>query len=58
LHSPDFKEMAIQFGYVTLFAVSFPLAALFAYLNNVTELRLDSYQVCNMHRRAEWRVQE
>jgi|EP01047_Picozoa_sp_COSAG01_P039961 hypothetical protein len=50
--------MAIQFGYVTLFAVSFPLAALFAYLNNVTELRLDSYQVCNMHRRAEWRVQE
>jgi|EP01047_Picozoa_sp_COSAG01_P079913 hypothetical protein len=54
----DFKEMSVQFGYVTLFAVSFPLAALFAWLNNVSEMRLDAYQVCRMHRRAEWRNQE
>ena len=35
----DFKEMIIQFGYVTLFAASFPLAALCAMVNNVTEIR-------------------
>ena len=54
----DFKEMSIQFGYVTLFAACYPLAGLLAWLNNVTELRLDSYQVCKMHRRSMWRVQE
>ena len=54
----DFKEMSLQFGYVTLFAVSFPLAAMMAYCNNIVEMRLDAYQVCRMHRRALWRVQE
>jgi hypothetical protein len=54
----DFKEMSIQFGYVTLFAVSYPLAALLAYLNNLSELRLDAYQVCHVHRRPRWRSQE
>ena len=54
----DFKEMSIQFGYVTLFAVSYPLAALLAWLNNISEIRLDAYQLCNMHRRADWRQQE
>ena len=34
----DFKDMAIQFGYVTLFAASFPLAALLAMINNILEV--------------------
>ena len=50
--------MIIQFGYVTLFAVSYPLAALLAWVNNIVEMRLDSYQLCKMHRRANWRPQE
>jgi hypothetical protein len=54
----DFKEMSIQFGYVTLFAVSFPLAALFAWINNISEIRLDASLICRMHRRAVWRMQE
>lgn len=54
----DFKEMSIQFGYATLFAVSYPLAATFAWINNLIEMRLDAYQLCNMHRRAHWRQQE
>jgi hypothetical protein len=54
----DFKEMSIQFGYATLFAVSYPLAAMFAWLNNLIEMRLDAYQLCNMHQRAYWRQQE
>lgn len=32
----------IQFGMVTLFVASFPLAPLFALLNNVIEIRLDA----------------
>eukprot|EP00329_Picozoa_sp_Boothbay-MS584-11_P000643 13177_6 len=37
----DFKDVAIQFGYVTLFAASFPVAALFALCNNIFEIRSD-----------------
>lgn len=32
----------IQFGFVTLFVASFPLAPLFALLNNIIEIRLDA----------------
>lgn len=32
----------IQFGFVSLFVASFPLAPLFALLNNVIEIRLDA----------------
>ncbi|MEE6511716.1 hypothetical protein FKM82_018434 [Ascaphus truei] len=34
--------MVIQFGFVTLFVASFPLAPLFALLNNIIEVRLDA----------------
>ncbi|XP_037538994.1 anoctamin-1-like [Nematolebias whitei] len=34
--------MVIQFGFVTLFVASFPLAPLFALLNNIIEIRLDA----------------
>ena len=33
--------MIIQFGYVTLFVAAFPLAPLFALLNNILEIRVD-----------------
>ncbi|XP_044537997.1 anoctamin-1 [Gracilinanus agilis] len=35
-------EPVIQFGFVTLFVASFPLAPLFALLNNIIEIRLDA----------------
>lgn len=34
--------IVIQFGFVTLFVASFPLAPLFALLNNIIEVRLDA----------------
>lgn len=34
--------IVIQFGFVTLFVASFPLAPLFALLNNIIEIRLDA----------------
>ncbi|XP_032804543.2 anoctamin-1-like [Petromyzon marinus] len=39
--NPEYMEMVIQFGFVTLFVASFPLAPFFALLNNVIEIRLD-----------------
>lgn len=46
-HSSDFIYLfiftpVIQFGFVSLFVASFPLAPLFALLNNVIEIRLDA----------------
>ncbi|XP_026218905.1 anoctamin-2b [Anabas testudineus] len=40
--TPEYMEMIIQFGFVSLFVASFPLAPLFALLNNVIEIRLDA----------------
>ncbi|XP_048118745.1 anoctamin-1a isoform X1 [Alosa alosa] len=40
--NPEYMEMIIQFGMVTVFVASFPLAPLFALLNNVIEIRLDA----------------
>ena len=34
----------IQFGFVTIFVAAFPLAPLFALLNNIVEIRLDAYK--------------
>ena len=41
----DYLELWVQFGQVTLFAVSFPLAGLFALLNNVIEIRSDAFKL-------------
>jgi len=41
----------IQFGFVTLFVTSFPLAPLFALINNLFETRLDAYRMIKMFQR-------
>ena len=43
LHS-DYLEMWIQYGLITMFVPAFPLAPLFALINNIIELRLDAYK--------------
>lgn len=43
----DFLEMFIQFGYVLLFSPAFPLAAFCALLNNLVEIRIDAFKLCN-----------
>ncbi|CAJ0569183.1 unnamed protein product, partial [Mesorhabditis spiculigera] len=40
----EYLEMVLQFGFVTLFVAAFPLAPLFALLNNILEIRLDAYK--------------
>eukprot|EP01119_Soliformovum_irregulare_P021006 TRINITY_DN688_c0_g1_i1.p1 TRINITY_DN688_c0_g1~~TRINITY_DN688_c0_g1_i1.p1 ORF type:complete len:694 (+),score=219.85 TRINITY_DN688_c0_g1_i1:123-2204(+) len=41
----DYNEMAIQFGYITLFAAAFPLAPVAALGNNIVELRTDALKL-------------
>lgn len=44
-------SLVIQFGMVTLFVASFPLAPLFALLNNIIEIRLDAKKFVTEMRR-------
>ncbi|VDN53075.1 unnamed protein product [Dracunculus medinensis] len=47
----EYLEMVIQFGFVTLFVSAFPLAPLFALLNNILEIRIDAYKYTMTTRR-------
>jgi hypothetical protein len=46
-----FKFLVIQFGFITLFVVAFPIAPLFAFLNNILEIRIDSHKFLVQMRR-------
>lgn len=46
-----FLFTVIQYGFVTLFVAAFPLAPLFALLNNIAEIRLDAYKMVKESRR-------
>lgn len=41
----------IQFGFITLFVASFPLAPLLALLNNIVEVRVDAWKFTTQFRR-------
>lgn len=43
--------IVLQYGFVTLFVAAFPLAPLFALLNNVAEIRLDAFKMVTQARR-------
>ena len=47
----EYIELVIQYGFITIFVVAFPLAPLFALLNNIFELRLDARKILVYHRR-------
>uniref|UniRef100_A0A8C3FLD3 Anoctamin n=1 Tax=Chrysemys picta bellii TaxID=8478 RepID=A0A8C3FLD3_CHRPI len=51
--TPEYMEMIIQFGFVTLFVASFPLAPVFALLNNIIEVRLDAKKFVSELRRPD-----
>ncbi|XP_013082997.1 anoctamin-1-like isoform X3 [Biomphalaria glabrata] len=38
----EYLEMVLQFGFLTIFCAAFPLAPLFALLNNIVEIRVDA----------------
>nr|XP_034333521.1 anoctamin-4-like isoform X13 [Crassostrea gigas] len=47
----EYLEMVIQYGFVTIFVAAFPLAPLFALLNNVIEIRVDAYKFTTQWKR-------
>uniref|UniRef100_A0A4W6D6D9 Anoctamin n=1 Tax=Lates calcarifer TaxID=8187 RepID=A0A4W6D6D9_LATCA len=51
--TPEYMEMIIQYGFVSLFVASFPLAPAFALLNNVIEIRLDAAKFVTEIRRPD-----
>uniref|UniRef100_A0A6M2E3R9 Anoctamin n=1 Tax=Xenopsylla cheopis TaxID=163159 RepID=A0A6M2E3R9_XENCH len=48
---PEYLEMVLQYGFVTIFVAAFPLAPLFALLNNILEMRLDAKKLLTFYRR-------
>ena len=54
----DYSELAIQFGYSSLFAVAFPLARAMCLISNIIEQRLDAYKICRVYRRPECLTRE
>lgn len=47
----DYLEMFVQFGYVVLFSSAYPLAAFWAVINNILEIRADAFKLCTVFRR-------
>jgi len=54
----EYLEMILQFGFITIFVAAFPLAPLFALLNNWVEIRLDAQKfVCETRRAVAERAE-
>jgi anoctamin-10 len=53
----DLREMVVQFGYLSLFSVVWPLTAVSFLVNNWIELRADAMKICvEMQRPIPWRA--
>ncbi|XP_038105895.1 anoctamin-5 isoform X2 [Culex quinquefasciatus] len=48
----EYLKMIIQYGFITIFVVAFPLGPLFALLNNVFETRLDAKKFLLYYKRS------
>lgn len=47
----DYAEMALQFGYITLFSAIWPISPLWSFINNFVELRSDAFKLTHHFRR-------
>jgi len=53
----DIREMVLQFGYLSLFSVVWPLTAVSFVINDWIELRADAIKICvEMQRPTPWRA--
>ena len=51
IHSHTHMHTVVQYGFVTLFVAAFPLAPLFALINNYFEIRIDAHKFVVVLRR-------
>jgi hypothetical protein len=51
----EYVEMVIQYGYITLFAATFPIAPIMAVLNNIVEIRTDAFKILSAFPRPRYR---
>lgn len=54
----EFNELVIQYGYLVLFSVAFPVGALLCFVNNIIERRSDAIKVLRLGRRPPYRGAE
>ncbi|CAD5213570.1 unnamed protein product [Bursaphelenchus xylophilus] len=47
----EYLEMAVQFGFCAMFTATFPLTPVFALINNICEIRADSYKLLEVFQR-------
>ena len=48
---PDYSELCLQFAFLMLFGVSFPIVAALAWASNFVEIWIDSFKLCWVLRR-------
>jgi len=51
----EYSEIVIQYGYLTIFAATFPLAPLLAVLNNMIEIRTDAFKLLTSFTRPQYK---
>lgn len=49
----DYSELVIQFGFLVLFGVAFPLASVINIVNNMLEVRTDAYKILVLSQRVD-----
>jgi len=54
----SYANLAMQFGYATMFIVAYPLAMIMSFVNNYVELRISAWKLCQLYRRPEPRSAE
>eukprot|EP01091_Cochliopodium_minus_P011715 TRINITY_DN339_c0_g1_i4.p1 TRINITY_DN339_c0_g1~~TRINITY_DN339_c0_g1_i4.p1 ORF type:complete len:898 (+),score=254.62 TRINITY_DN339_c0_g1_i4:225-2696(+) len=54
----DYNELVIQYGYITLFASSLPVAPILALINNIVEIKTDGYKYLKSLQRPLYRGAE
>ena len=47
----DYAEVAIQFGYMAMFVTALPIAALFALISNIAEVKGDAWKLLTIFQR-------
>ncbi len=47
----DYLELVIQFGFVSLFSIAFPLTPLISLITNRFEIEVDKYKILNLYKR-------